>query len=64
MHIKLLEFSECMDIRFKILGLCRIGHLAIYALKRLEYIEDFQRIYEELSDEDKEQVLILEKAFY
>lgn len=63
-HIKLLEFSECMDIRFKILGLCRIGHLAIYALKKLEYIEDFQRIYEELSDEDKEQVLILEKAFY
>lgn len=50
--------------RFKILGLCKIGHLAIYALKRLEYIEDFQRIYEELSDEDKEQVLILEKAFY
>ena len=52
-----------MDIRFKILGLCTIGHLAIYALKRLEYIEDFQKIYDELPDEDKEQVVILEKAF-
>ena len=52
-----------MDFRFKLLGLCKIGHLAIYALKRLEYIEDFQKIYEELSDEDKEQIMILEKAF-
>ena len=61
--IKLVEYSNCMDIRFKILGLCKIGHLAIYALKRLEYIEEFQLLYERLSDEDKEQVIILEKAF-
>lgn len=62
-HIKLLKYSKYMDIRFKMLGLCKIGHLAIYALKRFEYIEDFQKIYEELSNEDKEQVAILEKAF-
>lgn len=61
-RIKLLEYSKYMDIRFKILGLCKIGHLAIYALKRLEYIEDFQSLYEELSDEDKEQIVILEKS--
>ncbi len=62
-RVKLLEYSKYMDIRFKILGLCKIGHLAIYALKRLEYIEDFQKIYEELPDEDKEQIAILEKVF-
>lgn len=62
-RIKLLEYSKYMDIRFKILGLCKIGHLAIYALKRLDYVEDFQKIYEELPDEDKEQIAILEKAF-
>ncbi len=50
---KLLEYSKCMDIGFKILGLCKIGHLAIYALKRLEYAEEFQTLYERLSDEDK-----------
>ncbi len=62
-RIKLMEYSKYMDIRFKILGICKIGHLAIYALKRLEYIEDFQKLYEELPDEDKEQIAILEKAF-
>lgn len=61
--IKLLEYSNYMDIRFKILGICRIGHLAVYALKKLEYTEEFQKIYEKLSDEDKEQVAILEKTF-
>lgn len=60
---KLLEYSKYMDFKFKMIGLSKIGHLAIYALKRLEYIEDFQKIYEELSSEDKEQVAILEKAF-
>lgn len=63
-RIKLLEYSTYMDIRFKILGLCKLGHLAIYALKRLNYIKDFQKIYEELPDEDKEQIAILEKAFF
>lgn len=62
-RIKLLEYSKYMDSRFKILGLCKLGHLAIYALKRLDYIEDFQKLYEELPDEDKEQIAILEKAF-
>lgn len=62
-RIKLLEYSKYMDIRFKILGLCKLGHLAIYALKRLDYIEDFQKLYEELPDEDKEQITILEEAF-
>jgi len=62
-HNKLLEYSKCMDVRFKILGLCKIGHLAIYALKKLEYTEDFQSSYEKLSDEDKEQVVMLDKAF-
>lgn len=62
-RIKLLEYSKYMDIKFKILGLCNLGHLAIYALKRLDYIEDFQKLYEELPDEDKEQIAILEKAF-
>lgn len=62
-RIKLLEYSKYMDIKFKILGLCKLGHLAIYALKRLDYIEDFQKLYEELPDEDKEQIAILEKAF-
>ncbi|MCM1057130.1 MAG: hypothetical protein NC517_05925 [Firmicutes bacterium] len=62
-HIKLLEYSNYMDNRFKILGLCKIGHLAVYALKRLGYIEDFSKIYEELPDEDKEQIAILEQAF-
>ena len=62
-HIKLLEYSKYMDSRFKILGLCKIGHLAIYALKKLEYTEDYQKIYEELQDEDKEQIERLEKAF-
>lgn len=59
---KLLEYSKFMDIRFKILGLCRIGHLAVFAMKRLGYIEDFQGLYEALSSEDQEQVMILEKA--
>ena len=62
-HVKLLEYSNYMDIRFKVLGLCRIGHLAIYALKELDYTEDFQEIYKNLPSDDKEQVLVLEKAF-
>lgn len=61
---KLIEYSKCMDIRFKMIGLCRIGHLAIYALKTLNYQEDYLKIYEKLSEEDKEQVLFLEKALH
>ena len=32
--------------------------------KLLEYTEEFQTLYESLSDEGKEQVMILEKAFF
>lgn len=59
----LLKYSGYMDSSFKILGLCKIGHLAIYALKQLNYLEEFQILYEKLSEEDKEQVRILEQAF-
>ena len=52
-HKKLLEYSECMDAEFKILGLCKIGHLAIYALEKLNFTEDFQTMYDKLSEEDK-----------
>ena len=62
-HKKLLEYSECMDAEFKVLGLCKIGHLAIYALEKLNFTEDFQTIYEKLSEEDKEQVIYLRRAF-
>lgn len=62
--IKLLEYSKCMDKKFKILGLCRIGHLAIYALKKLGYLEEFKELYVKLSDEDKEQIEILEKTLF
>lgn len=62
-HKKLLEYSECMDTKFKVLGLCKIGHLAIYALEKLNFTEDFQTIYEKLSEDDKEQVIYLRKAF-
>lgn len=60
---KLMEYSQYMEIKFKILGLCRIGHLAIYALGRLGYMEEFQELYQKLSDEDKEQILMLEESF-
>ena len=60
-RIKLLKYSKYMDIRFKILGLCTIGHLAIYALKRLEYIEDFQKIYDEIAKQLFDIYLKIEK---
>ncbi len=53
-----------MDKKFKILGLCRIGHLVIYALKKLGYLEEFKELYVKLSDEDKEQIEILEKTLF
>ena len=60
---KLLEYSEYMDAEFKVLGLCKIGHLAIYALQKLNFIEDYQILFEKLSEEDREQVVNLYKAF-
>ena len=37
-HTKLLEYSRYMEDRFKILGLCKLGHLSIYALKQLGWL--------------------------
>lgn len=59
---KFIEYSKFMDIRFKILGPCKLGHLAIYSLKKLDYNEEYKDIYEVLEDEDKELVDMIEKA--
>ncbi|NFI55033.1 hypothetical protein FDA48_01320 [Clostridium botulinum] len=59
---KLIQYSDFMDIRFKILGLCKIGHLAIYSLKKLGYIKEYQDIYSRLEKQDQELVDMLEKA--
>lgn len=61
-HIKLLEYSKYMEGRFKILGLCKLGHLSIYALKQLGYYDDFKVQYQSLSKYDKELVDMLETA--
>lgn len=60
---KLLEYSDYMELQYKVLGLCRIGHLAIYALKQLEYNDEYILKYSMLSRDDQEQVDMLEKAF-
>lgn len=59
---KLVEYSNFMDTKFKILGLCKIGHLAIYSLKKLGYMKEYQDIYEGLKEQDKELVDMIEKA--
>lgn len=59
---KLVQYSNFMDIRFKILGLCKIGHLAIYSLKKLGYMKEYQSIYDGLEKQDKELVDMIEKA--
>ncbi|NFS28753.1 hypothetical protein FDF12_09855 [Clostridium botulinum] len=59
---KLIQYSDFMDIRFKILGLCKIGHLAIYSLKKLGYKKEYQDIYSRLEKQDQELVDMLEKA--
>ena len=61
-HIKLLECNKYMENRFKILGPCRLGHLSIYALKKLGYHDDFKVRYQGLSKYDKELVDMLETA--
>lgn len=61
-HIKLLEYSKCMDNQFKISALCKLGHLSIYALKRLGYHDDFEIQYQSLPEYDKEEVDKLETA--
>lgn len=61
-RIKLLEYSEYMADRFKILGPCKLGHLSIYALKQLGYDNDFQIKYKKLAEYDKELLGMLEKA--
>lgn len=59
-HSKLLEYTEFMNDNFKILGFCKLGHFAIYALKQLGYNDDFQSIFDNLKDDDKEMVTMLE----
>ncbi len=49
-----------MNDNFKILGFCKLGHFAIYALKQLGYNDDFQSIFDNLKDDDKEMVTMLE----
>lgn len=61
-HIKLLEFSGYMEDKFKILGLYKLGHLSIYALKQLGYYDDFQVQYQSLAEYDKELIDMLENA--
>ena len=51
-----------MDIKYKILGPCKIGHLAIYSLKKLGYMKEYQDIYSRLEEQDQELVEMLEKA--
>jgi hypothetical protein len=60
---KLIQYEKFMDIQFKILGFCKIGHLAIYTLKELGYTREFQMAYDKLEKEDKEIINILEKSF-
>jgi hypothetical protein len=59
-HSKLLEYTGFMNDNFKILGFCKLGHFAIYALKQLGYNDDFQSIFDNLKDDDKEMVTMLE----
>lgn len=59
---KLFEYSGYMEDKFKILGACKLGHLAIYALKKLNYLEDFQAQYKKISDYDKELVAMIEEG--
>lgn len=61
---KLVQYSDFRDKRFKILGLCKIGHLAIYSLKKLGYINEYQDIYKGLEEQDKTLVDMIEKALY
>ena len=59
---KLIKYSDFMDIKYKILGPCKIGHLAIYSLKKLGYMKEYQDIYSRLKEQDQELVEMLEKA--
>lgn len=60
---KLIDYSTYMENQFKVLGTTKIAHLAIYTLKKLNYIREYEEIYNNLSNEDKEIVNMLEKAF-
>ncbi|MEH2959225.1 hypothetical protein [Candidatus Merdisoma sp. JLR.KK006] len=63
-YSKLLEYTEFMDDSFKILGPCKLGHFAIYALKQLGYNDDFQIIFNNLKDDDKKTVMLLENSLF
>ncbi len=60
---KLLEYSEYMDTKFKLIAMYRLGHLAICALEQLGYEKEFLEVYRKLSEEDKKQVITLEEMF-
>lgn len=60
---RLVELSGYMDMQFKVLGLCKLGHLAIFALGKLGYSEEFQKLYSELSEEEREPIEMLQQAF-
>ena len=53
-----------MNDNFKILGFCKLGHFAIYALKQLGYNDDFQIIFNNLKDDDKKTVIQLENSLF
>ena len=60
--LKLLEFSSMLDIEYKILGPCKLGHLATYALEKLGYNEEFKKLYDELDDIEREPIIMLKNS--
>ncbi|GKX29623.1 hypothetical protein SH1V18_21030 [Vallitalea longa] len=59
---KLIEYSNFMDRKFKILGPCKLGHLAIYSLKELGYTKEYKQIYTNLGKEDLHLVDLIDKS--
>lgn len=59
---KLLDLSDMLAKEFKILGPCKLGHLAIYALKELGYNKEFQEKYDELTEIEREPIIMLENS--
>lgn len=61
-RIKLIGYCKHLGTEYKLVGLCSLGHLAVYALKRLDYHEDFEKQYHALTEYDKEIVTMLERS--
>ena len=59
---KLLIYSHYFDMRYKILGMCKLGHLSIYALKKLGYDDEFQNEYSKLDEYEKNQIKLLNES--